>query len=71
MPSTYTTSTGVTLGRDAFICHYVAAWLAARSVHVYDDCCSRGDHSRQDKPPVEDALFCAEAAWERIESLHP
>ncbi len=71
MPSSYTTTTGVTLSRDAFIAHYAAAWLAAMSVHVYDDCCSRGDHSRQDKPPVEDAVFCAEAAWDHLIHIGP
>jgi hypothetical protein len=28
MPNSYTTQSGVTLSRDAFICHYVAAFMA-------------------------------------------
>lgn len=66
MPNTLTID-GVTLLRDAFITHYVAAWLASYSVSIYDDCCARGDHSRQDRPPVEDAMLCAEAAWTQLE----
>ncbi len=68
MSSTYyTTQSGVTLGRDAFITHYVAAWLAANCVVRYNRDASTADQHQG----VEDALFCAETAWEQIEEVQP
>ncbi len=63
MSNTYTTSTGVTLSRDAFICHYVAAWMAANCTRRYDrDAATADEHQG-----AEDAVFCAEAAWAQLE----
>lgn len=62
MPNTYTTCNGVTLSRDAFITHYVAAWMAAASVQWY---CSREAAKAADptSQPFCEALCCAEEAW--------
>jgi hypothetical protein len=57
MPSSYTTSTGVTLSRNAFICHYVAAYMAKLDRPVI--------HS------WTHALAEAERAWEDLERIKP
>ncbi len=67
MPNTITTSTGVTLSRDAFIAHYVAAFMAANCVKRYWQDASTADEHQG----AEDAVFCAEAAWEQIEETNP
>ncbi len=67
MPSTLTLSNGVTLGRDAFIGHYVAAWLAADSQSRYRNNPSTCDLNQ----PIEDALCCADSAWEQMETIRP
>lgn len=69
MPSSYTTTSGVTLSRDAFITHYVAAWLAAESVY----CTHRWPEldRLQTHPPVDKALCRAEDAWQQIEHIKP
>ncbi len=68
MPSTYTTRDGVTLSRDAFVGHYVAAWLAASAVHRYWSGYAGDSYLNQ---PIEDALCCAESAWEQLETIKP
>lgn len=70
MPSTHTLPNGVTLSRDAFIAHYVAAWLA-----TYDAAGYTGGRwglvGCKTQTPLSTALECAEHAWQEIESIHP
>ena len=44
--------------------HFTATFLATWVANNYDDACMRGQHSRLEHPPVDDALFLADAAWE-------
>ncbi len=68
MPNTYTTTSGVTLSRDAFIAHYVAAYMAVNPDWNW---------KAPDSPvwfhpsPAKRALDCAEAAWGQLEALNP
>ncbi len=68
MPSSYTTQSGITLSRDTFIGHYMAAWLAASSNKRYWN-----GHASECalEQPIEDALVCAESVWEQIEEIKP
>ena len=70
MPSTHTLPNGVTLSRDAFISHYVAAWLASNEV-----ACAMADDwweaNRGARTPLDEAMACAERAWQDIETLLP
>lgn len=61
MPNTYTTSIGVTLSRDAFVAHYVAALLAMR----------RALEPHGPEPRAEDALRLAESQWDELEISRP
>lgn len=72
MPNQLTTSDGVTLTRDTFITHYVAAWLAAKSVqdHAIADA-ARGYSFGLDHPYVGNALYCAQKAWAELERINP
>lgn len=62
MPNTYTTREGVTLSRDAFICHYVAAFMAA---HCSIDPYGRPHPHRLNA--ANEAARSAVEAWEQIE----
>ncbi len=70
MPSTYTTSSGITLARDAFIAHYVAAWLGSWASNP-----ARSNHQWLSAwafvHPWEKAMRCAEAAWAELEVQAP
>jgi hypothetical protein len=44
-----------------FITTFLATWVA----NNYDECCMRGQHERLSDPPVEDAEFLANEAWNR------
>lgn len=69
MPNTHTVTQsdchGLTLRRDTFLAHYVAAWMAAQSVARHRENAMTAD---QHQAP-EDALCCAEAAWDQLVAL--
>lgn len=71
MSNTYTTTSGVTLSRDAFICHYVAAFLAAQAVADTSYVNGSNDKRPHLYPPVAQAITLAESAWEEIEATKP
>jgi hypothetical protein len=67
MPNTITLSNGVTLTRDSFVAHYMAACLGSWAA----------DSDRVDHPylpawgfvqPTEKAARCATEAWNQLES---
>ncbi len=70
MPNTHTTTSGITLTRDTFIAHYVAAYLASWaskpeiSAHQYLSAWAFVH-------PWEKAMRCAEAAWAELETQTP
>ena len=45
---------------------FVATFLASWTVAHYDDYCMRGWQERLSHPPVEDAEFMADEAWEEM-----
>lgn len=49
---------------DQFVCNFLAVWCA----NNYADMCALGKHEVLENPPVEDAKFLAEAAWEKVQS---
>lgn len=46
----------------SFSTHFMANWAALN----YSDFCTRGLHKELGKPPVEDAMFLAEQAWDHL-----
>lgn len=54
------------MSRNEFIDAYVVQFLAAWTAQHYEDYCSRGLHNELESPPIEDAIFLAEKAWERL-----
>jgi len=48
---------------DTFAATFCAAWAAAR----YDDYCTSGKQIELERPPIEDAVYLAERAWEQLE----
>jgi hypothetical protein len=59
------TLNGVTFSRDTFITYYVAAWLASWSSQVrFTDHPYLKPHAFVQ--PADEALLCAEAAWEAL-----
>lgn len=48
-----------------FIASFLAAWVASH----YDMACARGEHDRLSNPPVEDAQFLADEAWQKLREL--
>ena len=48
--------------KEQFIAAFLATWVAQN----YGECCYRGTQERLEHPPVEDAKFLADAAWDEI-----
>jgi len=55
--------------RDEFIRRYVIQFCASYVANNYDQNCREGLHEQSRKPPVEDAIHLAEAAWELVKDL--
>jgi hypothetical protein len=53
--------------KEQFINAYMAAFMGAAGGAGYDMNCMLGKHDWVDHQPVEDALYCAEQAWEQKE----
>lgn len=53
----------VQLDEKTFKSQYVANFVATWTANNYDDACMMGQHERLNRPPIEDALFLANAAW--------
>jgi hypothetical protein len=53
--------------KEQFINTYMAAFMGAAGGAGYDMNCMLGKHDWVDHQPVEDALYCAERAWEQKE----
>lgn len=45
-----------------FIIQFLASWMA----NNYSDFCARGLQKELETPPVEDAMFLAEKAWNEV-----
>lgn len=50
--------------KPEFIDQYVVTFFATWAANRYDHACSCGQHETLEKPPVEDAIYLAEAVWE-------
>ncbi len=46
--------------KSQFIASFLASWVAQN----FTDSCMRGQHKKLEQPPVEDAEFLAQKAWE-------
>ena len=53
------------LFKTQFIASFLAAWVA----NHYDMACARGEHDKLSNPPVEDARFLADEAWQRLQEV--
>ena len=59
------------LKREAdFKAHFVPTFLASYCATNYADFCARGLHAELEHPPVEDAVFLANEAWEEMKRLN-
>lgn len=47
--------------KTVFITNFISTWCA----NNYDDACSRGKHEILENPPIEDAIYLADKAWEK------
>jgi hypothetical protein len=52
--------------KEDFIARYIPAFLAAMAAQDYVRNCQRGWSPKYD-PPVDDAMFLAEEAWEQFD----
>lgn len=50
---------------DQFVVNFISTWCA----NEYDDACMNSQHERLNTPPVEDASFLAEKAWEHYHNI--
>jgi len=55
--------------RNEFIEQFTTTFLATWCVNNYDDACRRSDHKRLEHPPVEDAEYLANCAWDEIKKV--
>lgn len=53
------------MNEQEFKRHFVATFLATWCANNYNDCCATGQHDMLSNPPVEDAKFLADEAWEK------
>jgi len=51
--------------KDRYIVTFLATWTA----NNYAFACTHNRHKMLENPPVEDAEFLAEAAWEKVNEL--
>jgi len=49
--------------KDRFVCNFLSGWV----VQNYEFCCTHGKHAQLDHPPVEDAIYLADAAWKEYQ----
>ena len=55
----------VELDEQRFKEQFVATFLATYVAQNYTDNCMRGNHKASENPPVEDAAYLANKAWEK------
>lgn len=53
----------VKLDEHTFKSQYIASFVATWAANNYEDSCMRGEQERLNRPPLEDAMFLANAAW--------
>lgn len=56
------------IDRDTFINTFVINFLSSWCATHFEDYCSRGLQGRLEDPPVDDAMYLAERAWERLQN---
>lgn len=52
------------MNESQFKDNYIATFLATWTATNYEEFCMQGWHERLEKPPVEDAMYLADKAWE-------
>ena len=62
MPDKIFTAEDELVFKQRFAIQFMANWVA----NHYDDFCTRGLHKELHNPPVEDAIFLAQKAWEHL-----
>ncbi len=56
------------MNKELFLQQYVTQFLASyMAYHHEDDCMNGHPGKRYAHQPIEDALFCAEQAWEQLQ----
>lgn len=54
---------------QTFKLNFISTFLATWCANEYEDSCMTGQHRRLEKPPVEDAEYLAEKAWEHYKEV--
>lgn len=54
------------MSKEEFIRLFVVQFLASWTANNYADFCNRGLQKSLENPPVEDAFFLADAAWNKV-----
>jgi hypothetical protein len=57
------------LDETEFKRQFVAAFIGSWCSKHYENDCENGAHSHTENPPVEDALYLADKAWEKYMAL--
>ncbi len=57
------------MDKETFINNYVTTFLATWTANEYPMACMTGTHKKLHEPPVEDAYFLAEKAYEHIQKI--
>lgn len=57
------------LTQEQFIDNFVVTFLATWCANEYNDSCMNGQQERLNRPPVEDARFLAQKAWEHYQEI--
>ena len=57
------------MNKKEFIEQFTTTWLATWSATNWADYCIKDMHEKLMKPPVEEAFFLANEAWNHIENI--
>lgn len=58
------------MDKEEFIEHFVVAFLATWCANEYNDACLHDRHQVLEHPPVEDAYYLAERAFEERQKIN-
>ena len=65
-PYAFFSAIGNSVNESDFKSNFISTFLATYCAVNYADFCARGLHKELEHPPVEDAVFLANTAWEEM-----
>ena len=57
------------MNKEEFIEHFAVTFMATWVANEHSNACMTGNHDMLKEPPVEDAYFLAEKAWEHKQEI--